>query len=123
MINNGLTFKEGTSAENAYQLGISGNQTESAGGAFSLLNSDTWYRIRYVWDQSTGKVNIAASNDGGETWYKVCSEQTKKAYADADYLTISFDQIYNHGGIIYFDNIDYNVVSELPELPKDNGLK
>ena len=120
-LGNGV-FTEGVVAENAYQMGISGTQSEIAGGSFSLLNTNTWYRIRYVWDQETGKVNIAASNDGGETWYKVCSEQTKKAYADADYLTISFDCVYNHGGTIYFDNINYNVVSTMPELPANNGI-
>lgn len=122
-LNNGNAFTEGTSANNAYQMGISGNQTEAAGGNYSLLNSDTWYRIRYVWDQSTGTVDIAASNDGGETWYKVAKQQTKKAYENADYLTISFTKPYGHGGIIYFDDIVYNVVSEMPEMPANNGIK
>ena len=119
-LGNGV-FTEGTVSENAYQMGISGTQSEIADGNFSLLNTNTWYRIRYTWDQETGKVNIAASNDGGETWYKVCSEQTRKAYANADYLTFSFDCVYNHGGTIYFDNINYTVVTTAPEMPKTNG--
>ena len=120
-LNNGGAFSEGTVLENAYQLGISGTQSESSGGKFSLLNSDTWYRIRYVWDQSTGKVDIAASNDGGETWYRVCTQQTKKAMTDAAYLTIGFEQVYGVGGVMYFDDIVYNVVSEMPDMPATNG--
>ena len=120
-LNNGGALTEGTVVENAYQLGISGTQTEAAGGKFSLLDSDTWYRIRYVWDQSTGKVDIAASNDDGETWYSVCSQQTKKAMENAAYLTIGFEQVYGAGGIMYFDDIVYNVVSEMPDMPANNG--
>lgn len=122
-VNNSGTFTAGTVKENAYQMGISGSQSELANGNFSLLNSDTWYRIRYVWNQETGKINIAASNDGGETWYKVCSEQTRGSYADADYLTFSFTQFWGHGGIMYFDDIVYKVVSTMPDMPATNGIK
>lgn len=128
-ITNNSTFTEGTVVENAYQLGICGPggsltaaQPEDPNGSFNLLNSDTWYRIRYVWDQSTGKVNIAASNDGGETWYKVCSQQTRSAFENADYITFSWDTLWNCGSITYFDNISYNVVSEMPEMPSNNGI-
>jgi hypothetical protein len=120
-VNNGGAFSEGTTVENAYQMGISGTQSEAAGGKFSLLNSDTWYRIKYVWDQSNGKVNIAASNDGGTTWYSVCSEQTKKAMTDTAFVAFGFDQVYGVGGILYMDNIEYNIVSTMPEMPATNG--
>lgn len=129
-ITNNKTFTEGTSAENAYQIGVCGPngqlgaaQSETVGGKFNLLNSDTWYRIRFVWDQSTGKVNIAASNDGGETWYRICSEQSRAVLANADYLTFSFDQVWGAGSIQYFDNISYSVVSTMPEMPETNGIK
>ncbi len=121
-VNNGGAFSAGTVVENAYQMGISGTQIEAAGGKFSLLNSDTWYRIKYVWDQSNGKVNIAASNDGGTTWYQVCSEQTKKAMTDTAFVAFGFDQVYGAGGILYMDNIEYNIVSTMPEMPATNGI-
>ena len=121
-INNGGAFNEGTVVENAYQLGISGTQTEVAGGKFRLFNSDTWYRIRYIWDESTGNVYISASDDNGETWYQACTVQAKKAMADAAYVAFGFEQMYGAGGYVYFDSIEYNVVSELPELPANNGL-
>jgi len=121
-INNGGAFSEGTVVENAYQIGISGTQTEVAGGKFRLFDSDTWYRIRYIWDESTGEVYISASDDNGETWYQACTMQTKKAMADAAYVAFGFEQLYGAGGYVYFDNINYNIVSELPELPADNGL-
>ena len=122
-INAGGALTEGTVTENAYQFGIaSGSASEIAGGSFNLLNSDTWYRIKYVWDQSTGKVNIAASNDGGTTWYKICSQQTKKAIADTAYLTFTFDSVYGNGGVVYMDNISYKIVSTAPEMPATNGI-
>ena len=121
-INNGGAFNEGTVVKNAYQLGISGTQQETAGGKFRLFDSDTWYRLRYIWDKSTGNVYISASDDGGKTWYQACTMQTKKAFADAAYLGFSCDQIYAVGGYVYLDDISYNVVSELPELPDNNGL-
>ena len=121
-INNGGAFNEGTVVENAYQLGISGTQVEVEGGKFRLFNSDTWYRLRYIWDKSNGQVYISASDDNGETWYQACTMQTKKPYADAAYLAFSCDQLYGLGGYVYLDNINYNIVSELPELPADNGL-
>lgn len=121
-INNGGAFTEGTVVENAYQLGISGTQTEIAGGKFRLFDSDTWYRIRYIWNESTGEVYISASDDNGVTWYQACTMQAKKAYADAAYLAFSCDQIYGSGGYVYLDDISYNIVSELPELPANNGL-
>ncbi|MBE6533176.1 MAG: hypothetical protein E7676_06770 [Ruminococcaceae bacterium] len=121
-INNGGAFNEGTVVENAYQMGISGTQQEVAGGKFRLFNSDTWYRLRYIWEEATGNVYISASDDGGETWYQACSTQTKKPFADAAYLAFSCDQIYGAGGYVYLDNINYNIVSELPELPANNGI-
>lgn len=121
-INNGGAFSEGNVVENAYQLGISGNQVEVAGGKFRLFNSDTWYRLRYIWEEATGNVYISASDDNGETWYQACTMQTKKPYADAAYLAFSCDQLYGSGGYVYLDNINYNIVSELPELPANNGL-
>ena len=121
-INNGGAFTEGTVVENAYQLGISGTQVEQAGGKFRLFNSDTWYRLRYIWNESTGEVYISASDDNGATWYQACTMQTKKAYADTAYLAFSCDQLYGLGGYVYLDNINYDIVSELPELPENNGL-
>ena len=121
-INNGGLFNEGAVVENAYQLGISGNQVEQAGGKFRLFDSDTWYRIRYIWDKSTGNVYISASDDNGETWYQACTMQTKKAMADAAYVAFGFEQVYGAGGYVYFDNINYNIVNALPELPENNGL-
>ena len=103
-LNNGGAFTEGTSVTNAYQFGISGTQKETVDGNFNLLNTDTWYRIRFVWDQDSGKVNFAASNDGGATWYKICSEQSKKVMADAEYLTFGFTKVNKHGGIITDEN-------------------
>ena len=126
-VNNGAAFNEGTVVKNAYQFGISGTQVESAGddgkgGKFRLFDSDTWYRLRYIWDKSNGNVYISASDDNGETWYQACTMQTKQPYANAEYLAFSCDQLYGMGGYVYLDNINYNIVSTLPELPAHNGI-
>ena len=135
MMNNGIStgankgaaaFTEGTVMENAYQLGISGNQSETANGNYLILDSDTWYRIRMTWNEETGETNYSISTDGGNTWYRACKDNNTdnklKVTDDVASIKIRFNQFYNHGGIMYFDNIDYNVVTKLPTMPTTNGI-
>jgi len=135
MINNGIStgsnknaaaFTEGTVMENAYQLGISGNQNETANGNYLILDSDTWYRIRMTWNEETGATNYSISTDGGDTWYRASKDNTTDnkltTTTDVASIKIRFNQFYGHGGIMYFDNIDYNVVTTLPTMPTTNGI-
>lgn len=131
MINNGVygagaTFTEGTVVADAYQLGISGKQSETGEGNYLLLDSDTWYRIRWIWNEDTGETWYSVSYDGGETWNKACKDANTSnklvTTTDVASLKIRFNQFYGYGGTFYFDNINYNVVSELPELPANNGI-
>lgn len=109
-------------AANAIQLGISGTQTEEAGGKFLLLDGGAWVRIQTVYDASTGKMDYSVSYDGGNTWYKACSQQNKKVYENVDSIGIIFNQYYGYGGYFYFDNINYTITDTMPELPVDNGI-
>ena len=109
--------------ENCIQVGIGNTQKEEANGKFTLLDSHTWYRLRFIWDETTGKQYYSVSYDGGETWYQACSEQTKTAAPTAEYLALRFQSMTNCGGIMYFDNIQYTITNTLPELPANNGIK
>ena len=111
--------------EDALRFGIRPDNTngESAGGNFRLLDSSTWYRLRVVFNQTTGKLDYSASTDNGETWFKVCSTQSKNAITDEiATMRIRFNQFYGVGGVFYLDDVVYTVTDTMPEMPENNGI-
>ena len=87
-----------------------------------LLDGGTWVRIQTVYNATTGKMDYSVSFDGGDTWYRACSQQSKITYANVDSIGIVFNQYYGFGGYFYFDNITYTITDTMPELPANNGI-
>lgn len=103
---------------NAFQVGVGSNQSESS--SYALLDSHTWYRLRYVYDFTAAKMRVDVSVDGGDTWYLACKAQDSTMLSNAGIESISSIDLqfntYSLGGIYYVDNVDYTVVSTVPSV-------
>ena len=121
-----LSAVTGTSVvKNAFQVGVGSTQVESKN--YALLDSHTWYRLRYVYDVSDGKISVSVSFDRGNTWYLACSAQTTTSISydgadptKIDHLALRWTH-YGHGEIIYLDNISYKIVDSI-DVPTKSGI-
>ncbi len=116
--NNVVTEK----TENAFLLGYGTRQTKDI-STIASLDSHTWYKIRIIWDQSTGNIYYDVSFDGGESWYLAFNGE-RLAYdisdKTVDHLAININH-YGYGAVFYFDNISYIVTDEILARPTALG--
>lgn len=103
---------------NAFQVGV--GTTQSEGANYALLDSHTWYRLRYVYDFTAATMRVDVSVDGGENWYLACKAQSSSMLSSAGIESISSIDLqfncYGLGGIYYVDNVDYTVVATVPSV-------
>ena len=103
--------------QNCFQVGVGSTQADNT--SYALLDSHTWYRLRFVYDVSAGTINSCVSFDGGNTWYLAAQEQTTTSLTTGGVDTSKIDKMalrwttYGHGEILYIDNINYYVTDSI----------
>ena len=107
-----VTITKDGVTENVYHFATGSAQSNE--DSYVLLDADKWYRIRLIWDKSSGALYYDVSVDGGETWYLLTSAARTHAIAeDVDHLALRFNH-YAYGATYLFDDISYTIVDTMP---------